>query len=73
MWRELGALDLAALKLDNAKQELAYYVEYREYDPEGLFLWVKPCVCPAILRRHARLIRKRSRPWPPLRHIAGTI
>ena len=38
VWRELGALDLAARQLEQAKQELAYYVEHREYDPEGLFL-----------------------------------
>ncbi len=38
VWRELGALDLASSQLEQAKQELAYYVDQREYDPEGLFL-----------------------------------
>ena len=38
VWRELGALDLAAGAYEIAKRELTHYVGHREWDAEGLFL-----------------------------------
>jgi len=38
VWRELGALALASGHPKEALEQLEYYVNYREYDPEGLVL-----------------------------------
>jgi tetratricopeptide (TPR) repeat protein len=38
IWRELGALALAAGRNDVALPQLEHYVSHREYDPEGLVL-----------------------------------
>ena len=35
--RELGALYISARQFEDARHELAEYVERRPYDPEGLF------------------------------------
>lgn len=37
VWRELGATNLALGHADLARQQLEAYVEYREYDPQGLY------------------------------------
>ena len=37
--RELGALYLAAKQFEDARHELADYLERRPYDPEGLFYY----------------------------------
>jgi tetratricopeptide (TPR) repeat protein len=37
IWREVGALHLAAKQFQAAREELATYVERRPYDPEGLY------------------------------------
>ena len=38
IWRELGAVALAAGRTDVALPQLEHYVDHREYDPEGLVL-----------------------------------
>jgi tetratricopeptide (TPR) repeat protein len=39
VWRELGAVALAAGQLDEGLRYLAHYASAREYDPEGLVLY----------------------------------
>lgn len=39
VWRELGAVALAAAQLEEALRYLAHYAAAREYDPEGLVLF----------------------------------
>jgi len=39
VWRELGAVALAAGQLEEALRYLAHYTAAREYDPEGLVLY----------------------------------
>lgn len=39
VWREVGALHLAAKQYQHARDELALFVEKRAFDPEGLFYY----------------------------------
>ena len=38
VWREMGAIQLEAGRIEQAEKCLAKFVERREYDPEGLYL-----------------------------------